>query len=199
MTLTGSRPDDARPAPSATVARTVALVVGAFALAGVAAGVAWSRLAGRTGPVEMFMTQFGPYPSSEVDAGQLVAMDGWYAVVGAVGGLVLGAIFYGAFHRHGLWVVAALTVGGLLAAAVALAVGTFVANDDVVVAWQPDAEIGHALRAPLTLRAYGAMVVWPLAALLPVLVIGWLVDDEGSGGVVHTSEPLRGTETDAVR
>lgn len=177
--------DDALPA--------IGIIVAAFAVAGVVAGTVWSRLGLRGGPIEAIMYDGRPVFTDEVTAARLFAMDGSFAVVGAIAGLLLGAVLYPLFRRHGPWTVGALVVGGLLGAVISFGVGTFAANDQLILAWNPTAEQGATVSAPLTLHAYGVAVAWPISALVSVLVLCWLWRPEssvesGADRVFHTSD-----------
>jgi hypothetical protein len=69
--------------------RACLVIVLTLAVAGAGCGVAWAVAAP---DIELIMTQLGPFPGSELDAGRIVAMDSWYAVLGSVTGLVVGAV-----------------------------------------------------------------------------------------------------------
>lgn len=152
--------------------RAVLVTLAAFVLAGVVAGLVWPHLVPHP---RMVATDQGPVPLTELDAGRLIAMDGWYAVLAAGLGALGGIGLFTAFRRHGPWVVGAVAAGSVLAAAVMLVVGTYVGSGEVILAWAPDATAGTRLRAPVSVRAYGVVAVWPLAALIPVLVLSWLL------------------------
>ncbi|WP_020573446.1 hypothetical protein [Actinopolymorpha alba] len=174
-------------------------VVGVLALAGVVVGFAWARLAPR---VEMVMTQIGPFPPTELEAGKLVAMDAWYAILAGGTGVVLGAVLGTIYLRRGISMVFALTVGSLLAAVLAFVVGDLVANGEIVLAWHPRAQPGDTLTTPLTLHAFGVLLVWPLAALAPVIPLawlGWAGEESSASPVIHRpNSPDMGQES-AVR
>jgi hypothetical protein len=161
-----------RPAPRAgRSAGAVVVIVLVLGLAGVGIGLAWAALAPS---VQMAMTQVGVVPISELDAGRVVAMDSWYAVLGGGAGLVLGAVLASVFLRHGVAMVIALLVGASLAAVLAYISGSLAANGEIVLRWQPDAQPDTLLSAPLMLHAYGFLLVWPLAVLAPVIPLAWL-------------------------
>ncbi len=163
------------------------LIAVVLVAAGAIAGLVWAWTA-PSPHVAMTMTELGPFPNDEEQAARLVAMDGWYAALGAGTALVLGTVLATLFLRHGLVMVAGLLVGSVLAAVAAVVVGSLVANGALIWSWSPHAAPGTALSAPLTLHAYGILVAWPLAALAPVIPLVWL----GSGrdgelsGVIHS-------------
>lgn len=195
-------PPDPEPAPARHRGRrfpfreslpAIGIILGVFAVAGVVAGILWSRLGLPDGPIEAVMYNGAPLFENEVTASRLFAMDGWFALLGAIGGVLLGTVLYPSFRRHGPWTVGALVLGGFLAAATSFAVGTLVANDQVILAWEPTAEQGARIVAPLTLQAYGVAVAWPASALVSVLILAWLWQpgarpESGADSVVHTPE-----------
>jgi len=157
--------------------RAFVLIVVVLAIAGAVAGFVWARL---VPDVEFVMTQIGPMPGSEIDAGELASMDSWYGVLGGGVGLVLGAVLATVFLRYGAVTVVALAVGGCLAAVAAFVVGSVVANGGVVLTWQPKAPLDTRLTSPLTLHAYGFLLVWPIAVLAPVVPVAWFGGTEGA-------------------
>ncbi len=158
--------------PSAGAARRGFLVIVAvLALAGVVTGLLWAAL---RPDVQVVMTQVGPMPVDEVQAGGLASMDSWYAVLGGGAGILLGATLATVFLRHGVITVVALATGGCVAAVLSFVAGSLVANQAVVLSWKPGAALGASLSAPLTLHAHGFFLVWPIAVLAPVLPLAWL-------------------------
>lgn len=173
--------------PPASRNRAILLTLAIFAIAGVVAGLVWPQLISHP---RMMMTEQGPFPVSEGAAGQLFGMDGWYAVLGAGLGLVAGVIAFVWFRRHAAWTVAAIAVGSGIAAGLSLVVGTYAGSGEVILAWSPDAGAGTVLQAPTSIRAYGVLAVWPLAALVPALVLAWLLpwDLDPPSEVIHNPE-----------
>jgi hypothetical protein len=157
--------------------RACLVIVLTLAVAGAGCGVAWAVAAP---DIELIMTQLGPFPGSELDAGRIVAMDSWYAVLGSVTGLVVGAVLATVYLRHGVAMVVALVAGAGLAALLALTVGGLVANGTLDWAAEPAAPVDTAVAAPLRLHAYGCLLAWPIAVLAPVVPLAWLgwLDDD---------------------
>lgn len=173
--------------PEPSRLKAVLVILGAFVVAGVGSGLAWPHLVPQ---VQMVMTDIGPFPVSEAEAGQLMAMDGSYAALAGILGLLLGTTLFTIFQRRGPAVVVALAIGAGLAAALALTVGSYLSGGELVLAWQPHAEVGTQLNAPLGLHAYGVMLIWPIAALAPIVPLVWLTWRErwGAERAVHTSQ-----------
>jgi MFS family permease len=189
----GDGPDRRRQAPShpRRSGGAAVVIVLVLAVAGIGVGLAWAAVAP---PVSMAMTQVGPVPVSELDAGRVVAMDAWYAVLGGGAGLLLGAVLATVFLRHGAAMVVALAVGACLAAALAYVAGSLAANGELVLRWGPDVPPETMLSAPLTLHAYGFLLVWPVAVLAPVVPLAWLgaPDDRDGYGSMNVSRPESG-------
>ncbi len=107
--------------------------------------------------------------TSERGLATYVAADAWFVVCGALVGLVVGITAWRVFRRSGWGVVvlAVLVAGaaGLLCWAVgsALGPGDF---DTRLAAAVP----GDVVPVELTVRARSALLVWPLLAVLPVLL-----------------------------
>lgn len=157
----------------------MATIVGVFVLIGIAVGVVWPQLVAQ--PKMLMIRDIGVQPVSEDDAAKLITMDGWYALLGMSACVVAGASLYVVFRRFGGWTVLAQFVGAGLAAFIAVVVGTVIGNNEVILAWQPDAEVGSTLQAPVALHSYGVMALWAIAAVLPVLpliLLLWLGDRE---------------------
>jgi hypothetical protein len=92
-----------------------------------------------------------------------VAADGWFLAVCLVAGLLTGIVGWLAGRRSGPVTVAALTVGGLLAALVAAKVGMRLGQDQLRTA----AQAGTLGRygANVALQAKVIILVWPIAGL----------------------------------
>jgi cation transporter-like permease len=150
--------------------RAVLIIVGVFAVLGIAAGVVWQQMAPQ---VEMQMTEIGPYPVNELEAGQLMSMDGWYAALAGCLGLIAGSVLATIFLRHAWVMVLGLLAGSVLAAVLAFTIGTVMGNGEIIVAWQPEAKLWSPLSAPLQLHAYGVALIWPIAALAPIVPLAW--------------------------
>jgi hypothetical protein len=186
----GQRARRGRPEPAEEGGlRAALIIVGVLAVLGIIAGVVWQQLAP---DVEMRMTEVGPYPVNELEAGQLMSMDGWYAALAGVIGLVAGSVLATVFLRHAGAMVIALVLGSCLAAALAFTVGTVMGNGEIILAWEPDAKLWAPLSAPLQLHAYGVALIWPIAALAPVVPLAWwawpIAEQEADG------EELAGTD-----
>jgi len=150
--------------------RAWVVIVVVMALAGLLSGIVWAFAAPE---VHHVMTELGPVPETELEADRLVGMDGWYGILAGGVGLVVGAFLAASYLRHGVTMVLALLVGSSAAAILSVVMGSLVANGAIVFDFEPRVPPGSRLVAPLTLHAYGFMLVWPIAALAPVVPLAW--------------------------
>jgi hypothetical protein len=94
-----------------------------------------------------------------------IGADGRFAVGGLLAGALSGLLAFVILRRRPIGVLVGLAVGGVLGGLVAWAVGHWLGP--AAVADQPRvAVVGAELSTPLTLRATGVLVMWPLAAVI---------------------------------
>jgi hypothetical protein len=147
-------------------ARRVGLFVALGLGLGALSGVGWWAMTDL--PTYRVLAGGGAITSERGLAGYIAA-EAWYAVCGAVVGLVVGVLAWRWFGRSG-WLVVVLAAGtglgaGLLCWAVGHGIepGSFAAR---LAAARP----GDLVPIDLTVRARAAVVVWPLFAVIPVLL-----------------------------
>jgi hypothetical protein len=147
-------------------ARRVGLFVALGLGLGALSGVVWWAV---TDLPTFRVVKGGGAVTSERGLAGYVAADAWFVVCGAVVGLVLGLLAWRWFGRTG-WPVVVLTVvlgsaAGLLCWAVGhrIGPGSFAVR---LAAAQP----GDLVAIDLTVRAKAALLVWPLFAVIPVLL-----------------------------
>jgi hypothetical protein len=151
--------------PALRLILVLAGVTAAVALLGVAAGVAWIAIAPR---VAVVITGQGVAEVTNPETRAFIAADGWFCVLGVIGGLLAGMAGYlAAVRRHGPLAVAALMLGGLAASLVQWWIGRSAGLAQFRKALFLSHQ-GTVLHAPLVLRAHGALVVWPLTVALVV-------------------------------
>jgi hypothetical protein len=146
--------------------RRVGLFVALGLGLGALAGVVWWAV---TDLPAYRVQQGGGAVTSERGLANYIASDAWYVVCGAVVGLVVGALAWWWFGRSG-WLVVVLAGGvGVTAGLLCWAVGHQIEPGSFAVRLAA-AHPGDLVRIDLTLRAKAALVVWPLFAVLPVLL-----------------------------
>ena len=165
--------------------RSSVVLVLAFAVAGIVAGLLWWWLAPR---VDFRITETGPVPIGNPSEELLVADDTVLLAVLAGIGLLGGIGAWFLRRRRGVATVLALSLGGCVAGLVAWQVGELLGAG-------PSREqvntVGAVVTSSLTLGSLAALAVTPFAALLAYLV-GVLYtpgDDLGRTGAAEDAEP----------
>lgn len=157
-------------------AKTAGHVVAYAALAlgmGALAGVIWAAV------VELPAYQVaadGGATTSERGLAAVIAGDAWFAVIGLVAGGTLGWVAWRRLDRLGWPLVLLAIAAALVAGAVCWAVGYQLGPgpfDPRLAAARP----GDQVPIELTVRARAALLVWPLGAVIPVLLGAALATD----------------------
>jgi hypothetical protein len=168
---------DATPPSSLRSQWGVALVVvGASLLCGVVLGLLWLWIA-PTATIDV--TDHGAF-LGEGAGGRLIADDGWFAVLGAVAGVVGGAVGWWRLRAHMLGLAAGIVVGGLLGGLAAWWTGLWLGPASLVVQ-AVGAQPGDVLQAPLSVRAPAVLFVAPIAALIVIFGLTAGADREPTG------------------
>ena len=143
----------------------LAAVTAAVALLGVPAGFVWSAIVPR---VTIIVTGPGVAEVINPETKAFIAADGWFCVLGVIGGLLAGVVGYlAAVRRDGAVAVAGLILGGFAASLVQWWIGRNIG----LAAFRKALFLSHKgaiLHAPLVLRAHVGLVIWPLTAALVV-------------------------------
>jgi len=142
---------------------------------GLLVGVAWRLIA----PEVVVGVSDGNTALVPLEARRLFTVDAWFAVLGAVAGLLVTLVMFTRHRHRPLATLAGLVAGGILGSLVAWRLGGVLGPDplDERVA---DAADGARLPLPLDLEATGVLLVWPVVAVVAVLVITALSDDHTS-------------------
>jgi hypothetical protein len=147
-------------------ARRVGLFVALGLGLGALSGVVWWAV---TDLPAYRVQQSGGAVTSERGLADYIASDAWYVVCGVVVGLVVGALAWWWFGRSGWLVVVLAAAVGVAAALLCWAVGHLIEPSSFAVRLAR-AHPGDLVPIDLTLRAKAALAVWPLFAVLPVLL-----------------------------
>ena len=147
--------------PADAFAGLVALVV--TVLVGAPVGLLWAAFAPR---VDVVVTGTDVQLLNPSSSG-FIAGDAAFLAAALVAGVVGGIVAWRLGREHGPAVVVGLTLGGLIAAYVAMQVGQQVGLDEV----RRAVEAGQQgrLELSLRLRAQESLVAWPVGALLGYL------------------------------
>ncbi|MFE6160674.1 DUF2567 domain-containing protein [Streptomyces sp. NPDC056486] len=145
-----------------TEVRQAAVIMVAMAVCGVLLGLLWMWLAPR---VPLIANNEAVY-LYDTEGEQAIGVDGTFTLLALAFGAVSGAVVFLLRKRGGIPLVVGLTAGGLLAAVVGWRFGIFLGPETDVVAHAKSVGKGVAFDAPLELKAKGALLAWPVAALL---------------------------------
>jgi hypothetical protein len=147
----------------------VVTAVVAMLLLGAVVGWLWDTLAR---PAQWQVTERGILLTEEASARQ-VGVELLFVVLGAGASLLVGLAVGHLLRRLG-WVVVPLVVLGTGAASVvAWRVGLWLGPGDP--AASPDPQVGQRIPAELAVDSLASFVVWPIAGLVGVLLVTWLV------------------------
>lgn len=151
-----------------------AIVAVWFAVAGAVGALVWWQVT--TLPQ---LTRSGDNASQAPDqlVGQ-VGIDGWFFVVAAVGGLLSGIILLAWRRRDPLLMVVLVALGGGLASWVMVRAGLALGPGPEIAALRELAE-GGEVSMQLKLHATGMVWIWPVAAMMGVLLQLWVLTKPG--------------------
>lgn len=153
-------PED-RTALSTEVMRA-AVVVLALTFLGVALGLLWMWLAPR---VPLIATDKAVF-LKDTESEEAVGADGTFVLLALGFGAVSAALVFWFNRRGGIPLVIGLALGGLLGSLLAWGTGVWFGPAGDVVARAREVGQGVPFDAPLKLGAKGALLAWPMAALL---------------------------------
>jgi hypothetical protein len=143
------------------VVGAVAAVLAGTALLGVAAGFTWAAVAPRALAV---VAGRGSADVVNPETSAFIAADGWFTLLTAIGGVISGLLGYCyTVRRHGPAAMAAVLVGGLPAALIAMWIGQQSGTAGFNHALQAGRP-GVLVHAPLSLGGIGALAFWSLFA-----------------------------------
>lgn len=139
-----------------------AVVAVVLTVLGVLLGLLWMWLAPR---VPLISDGKAVYLKNS-EGEQAIGGDGTFALLGLAFGVVSAAAVFLFRRRGGVPLVLALAVGGLLGSLLAWRVGIWLGPSQDVVAAAKHAGNGVTFDAPLKLAAKGALLAWPVAAMI---------------------------------
>ncbi|MGH8869795.1 MAG: ABC transporter permease [Actinomycetes bacterium] len=161
------------------------VVAVALAAAGVLVGAAWAWWAPRLVAV---VGEQGVFLADPEGQGP-ITVDARFALLGALAGLVSGAVVFLALAHRGVAAAIGLAVGGLAGSLVAWRLGLWLGPEAVSVAAR-GAAAGTRIDVPVELRATGTLLSWPLLAVATQLVLtSALVHPEPRGSRRGTGSP----------
>ncbi|MGW0858246.1 hypothetical protein, partial [Streptomyces sp. NPDC002690] len=161
-----SPPPPARAGARTEVVRAAAVTV-VLAVAGVALGLLWLWLSPR---IPLISDETAVY-LKDSEGEEAIGADGTFALLGAGFGIVSAVVVYLLRRSGGIPTVVALALGGLLGGLLAWWLGAALGPTSDVVAHAKAAGQGVAFDAPLELNAKGALLAWPVAAMVVHLIL----------------------------
>ncbi|MGW4277780.1 DUF2567 domain-containing protein [Streptomyces seoulensis] len=146
--------------------REAAVITVAVALGGVLLGLLWLWLAPRVPLVGEVSDNSWVVYLKDSEGEQAIGVDGTFTLLAlALGALSAVAVFL-LRRRGGVPLVVALCVGGLLGSLLAWRLGLWLGPEHDVIAHAKAVGKGVTFSAPMKLGAKGALLAWPLAALV---------------------------------
>lgn len=157
---------------SRPLVRDVAVVAVWFVVAAAIGALLWWQVT----PLAEYTRTATNAAMGEDQLGRQVSADGWFFVIGGVGGLASGVALVLLRRRDPVAMVVLVTLGGLLASWLMLRLGLWLGPPnpkDVI----PDVAVGHKVPLQLKTSAGGVVFAWPLAALLGAVAVLWGSED----------------------
>lgn len=149
-----------------TELRDAAVITVGVALSGVLLGLLWWWLAPHVPLVGDVVDKSWVVYRADSEGEQAVGVDGTFTLLGLGFGLVSAVGVFLLRRRGGVPVVVALGLGALLGSVLAWRLGIWLGPQSDVLAHARAVGKGVTFSAPLTLGAKGALLAWPLGALL---------------------------------
>ncbi|MFZ3571084.1 DUF2567 domain-containing protein [Streptomyces sp. BH097] len=149
------------PGLRAELREAVVVTIG-VAVVGLALGALWLWLAPR---VPLVSDASAVY-LKDTEGEQAIGIDGTFALLGLAFGAVTGAAVFLWRRRGGVPLVVGLALGSLLGGVLAWRFGIWLGPTQNVAAHAKEVGKGVVFDAPLELNAKGALLAWPLAALV---------------------------------
>jgi hypothetical protein len=154
-----------RPGPQPGPALLAAvLVVAGSAVVGLIAGLIWAAIAPRV-QYQMYSLHPPTAYATNPETSAFIAADGWYCVIGLLGGALIGLLAYlFAVRRYGPVAMTGVVIGSVVAAFITSWVGHQASGAQGFNALLASSKPGSYLYAPISLGSHGALAFWPFAA-----------------------------------
>ncbi|MFD8568402.1 DUF2567 domain-containing protein [Streptomyces sp. NPDC057694] len=147
--------------------REAVVVFAGVAVFGLLLGVLWLWLAPR---VPLISDSSAVY-LKDSEGEQAIGIDGTFALLGLAFGAVTALLVFLWRRRGGIGIVVALALGALLGGVIAWRFGIWLGPTRDVAAHAKELGKGVVFDAPLELKAKGALLAWPLAAMVVHLAL----------------------------
>ncbi|MDF2257042.1 DUF2567 domain-containing protein [Streptantibioticus ferralitis] len=161
----GGAPDE-RPSLGREL-RDGGIVAAAVAVCGVLFGLLWVWLA----PQVPLISDGSAVYLKNSEGEQAIGADGWFALMGLGFGVLTAAAVFLWRRAGGVAIVVGLAVGAVLGSLIAWRLGVWLGPTQNVVAHAKAVGPNKVFYAPLELRAKGALLAWPVAAMAAFLAL----------------------------
>jgi len=162
------------PQPGPALLAAVLVVVGS-AVVGLIAGLIWAAIAPRV-QYQVYTLHPPTAYATNPETSAFIAADGWYCVIGLLGGALIGLLAYlFAVRRYGPVAMTGVVIGSVLAAFITSWVGHQASGAQGFNALLASSKPGSYLYAPISLGSHGALAFWPFAAAAVAGGIGLIV------------------------
>ncbi|MEV5984151.1 AAA family ATPase [Streptomyces sp. NPDC052051] len=149
-----------------TELREAAVITVVSAVAGALLGLLWAWLAPRVPLVGAVVDKNWVVYLKDAEGEQAIGGDGTFVLLALGFGLVAALVVFLVRRRGGVPLVAGLALGGLLGSLLAWRLGILLGPPKDVLAHAKAVGKGVTFPAPLKLGAKGALLAWPVAALV---------------------------------
>ncbi|MFE9610497.1 AAA family ATPase [Streptomyces sp. NPDC006012] len=149
-----------------TEVRQAALVTVVMVLGGVLLGLLWWWLAPHVPLVGDVVDKKWVVYLKDSEGEQAIGVDGTFTLLAAAFGVVSAVVLFAVRRRGGVPLVVGLAVGALVGSLLAWRLGVWLGPTEDVVTHAQEVGKGVTFSAPLKLGAKGAVLVWPIAALV---------------------------------
>ncbi|MFE7977527.1 AAA family ATPase [Streptomyces shenzhenensis] len=149
-----------------TEVRAAAVVTVAVALCGVLLGLLWWWLAPHVPLVGDQTGKSWVVYLKDSEGEQAIGVDGTFTLLALAFGVVSAVVVFLLRRHGGVPLVVGLAAGGLLGSLLAWRLGVWLGPTEDVIAHAKAVGKGVTFAAPLKLGAQGALLAWPLAALV---------------------------------
>ncbi|MFI6767602.1 ABC transporter permease [Streptomyces sp. NPDC050355] len=147
--------------------REGAVIAILVAVSGVLLGVLWNWLA----PHVPLIADARNVYLKNTEGEEAIGADGTFVLLSLGFGVLTAAVVFLFRRRGGIPLVVALVLGGLLGAAVGWVTGMWLGPTPDVVAHAKQVGPGVAFDGPLRLQSKGALLAWPIAAMVTQLAL----------------------------
>ncbi|EST23145.1 ABC transporter permease [Streptomyces roseochromogenus subsp. oscitans DS 12.976] len=149
-----------------TELREAAVITVVVTLGGALLGLLWWWLAPHVPLVGDQVDNSWVVYLKDSEGEQAIGVDGTFTLLGLAFGVVSAVVVFLLRRRGGVPVVVALGLGALLGSVLAWRLGVYLGPESDVLAHAKAVGKGVAFSAPLKLSAKGALLAWPLGALV---------------------------------